>query len=176
MIAASYIPLRGRPLCRSLLLCVIGVLRPSIKPLVPLQCAHTKTTPNPTISMCFFFFDCCWVNIPSGATPFLIRHRTIGIWLLNRARCSSSSEFTSLIFEAGFASTCLRLLPFRPRQNPDTPFLRHRWRRRREISASAAGLSFKNPSGAQLGTGQRETWRQSGLSTLGLAIIWRHCK
>lgn len=174
MIAASYIPLRGRPLCRSLLLCVIGVLRPSIKPLVPLQRTHTKTTPNPTISMCFFFY-CCWVNIPSGATPFLIRHRTIGILLLNCARCSSSSEFTSLIFEAGFAWPVFDFCRFGLAETP-THLSRHRWRRRRGVSASAAGLSLKNPSGTQLGTGQRETWRQSGLSTLGLAIIWRPWK
>lgn len=122
-----------------------------------------------------FFFYCCWVNIPSGATPFLIRHRTIGILLLNCARCSSSSEFTSLIFEAGFAWPVFDFCRFGLAETP-THLSRHRWRRRRGVSASAAGLSLKNPSGTQLGTGQRETWRQSGLSTLGLAIIWRPWK
>lgn len=104
--------------------------------------------------MCFFFY-CCWVNIPSGATPFLIRHRTIGILLLNRARCSSSSEFTSLIFEAGFASACLRLLPFRPRWNPDTPFTP-------PLEASQGSLSIRR--GSEL---KKSIWNTAWNGTAG---------
>lgn len=136
-----------------LYLCVIVVLRPSIKPPVPLRCTYTKKHTNPTISSCLYLLFCSWYSLPLFKPhPGFTLH--CWKWFGN---CT-----TVYLAPIWCQVSCRGLAATMHLNNPPPP---------PSVSAFLAQIRLENCLERDGGGGP-----QSGLSALGLPIIWQSWK